>query len=651
MHREPSKHFGLSKTPAIAAIAAVLLLGGCGDFFAAKPTAVQSLAILDELGQVRESPHVNNPLPEIYRQPPSRLTIKDGVKLFYYTRHHPAGTIAALVKEQMGIDASVNAATNQLVLFCKDDAQATLTENYLTLIDVPPVQVNVDCLILERFGDITTDWETSIMIENFLGEGITLGEARGTFNNQGVLTSLDPAFPGAAIRETERAKFGLDFGYWIDKGVPGHQVRAVVDVLISQGYLKILLNPTLETVNGQKATVTIKDLAPIEEVQTSRGGTSSVYNITQYTWVENTLTVTPFVYSDGSIGLTTDIKIGSRSKPEGVVQRAIITERSINVAENRVLPGQSLIIGGMRKSEKRSVIRGIPFFKDLPLIGILFSSKDFEEKGTEIIYILTPSISSGGQEHSKVVQDIRRKHADPEYKAGLKQMLTEPFDSSIYGTMVEKQAADAELKKMEAEMEREQAMMRAQTEKDRADRASAEAEKLRKKAEQMAAQAQKAAAEAQKAAEQAAAATTQTESQRKRALELQQQKDKAHADAQQAQQAAAAAAQEAQTAAQKAQQAQQQLEQSRQAAEKAAAEVERVRTEALKRAAEQEAARKQELQRQEKARQEAEQKKAQEEQAQQQEQTPQEQSPQEQPAPQPSPAPAQPAAPEQNQQG
>ena len=89
MHREPSKHFGLSKTPAIAAIAAVLLLGGCGDFFAAKPTAVQSLAILDELGQVRESPHVNNPLPEIYRQPPSRLTIKDGVKLFYYTRQSP----------------------------------------------------------------------------------------------------------------------------------------------------------------------------------------------------------------------------------------------------------------------------------------------------------------------------------------------------------------------------------------------------------------------------------------------------------------------------------------------------------------------------------------------------------------------------------
>ena len=244
----------------------------------------------------------------------------------------------------------------------------------------------------------------------------------------------------------------MDFGYWQNKGVPGHQIRAVVDVLISHGYLKILLNPTLETVNGQKATVTIKDFAPTQKVELGRGSDIEVYNITEYIWVENTLTVTPYVYSDGSIGLTTDIKIGSRSKPEGVVQRAIITERSIKVAENRVLPGESLIIGGMRKSEKRSVIRGVPFFKDLPLVGLLFSSKDFEEKGTEIIYILTPSISSGGQEHSGVVEDIRDKHATPKYETSIKQVLTEPFDSSIYGTMVE--ASARELDRLQAELNR-----------------------------------------------------------------------------------------------------------------------------------------------------------------------------------------------------
>ena len=64
-----------------------------------------------------------------------------------------------------------------------------------------------------------------------------------------------------------------------------------MDVLVSRGYLKILLNPQLETINGRKATVTIRDYAPIEQVRTGSAGASSVYNITTYVWVENTLTV------------------------------------------------------------------------------------------------------------------------------------------------------------------------------------------------------------------------------------------------------------------------------------------------------------------------------------------------------------------------
>jgi Flp pilus assembly secretin CpaC len=460
----------------------IAMVGGCGDFFGKRSTEIQSMAILEELGQVRESPYIDNPVPEMYQQRATRLPIKEGVKLFYFTQNHAADRLADLIEQQMGVKSTTNNAINQVVAYCKDDVQADAVQQYLELVDVEPVQVNIDCLILERFGDVTMDWETSIMVENFLGEEITLGEGRGTFDKDGVLTDLEPAFPGASLRETERSNFGLDFGYWMDKGVPGHQVRAIVDVLVSRGYLKILLNPQLETVNGQSATVTIRDYTPIEEVRTSSAGAGSVYNITKYVWVEDTLTVLPHVYSDGSIGLKTDIKIGSRSKPEGVVQRSIITERSINVEENRIKPGLSMIIGGMRKSEKRSVIRGIPFFKDLPIIGILFSSKDFEEKGTEIIFILTPSISSGSVPNKKIVEDIRRKHADPEFKMGLKNTLTEPWSTSVYTDVLEKEATEAELKRVEAEMALEQARQMAQTEKERADQAEAEAAKLRQRA-------------------------------------------------------------------------------------------------------------------------------------------------------------------------
>lgn len=511
---------------------AVLVLSGCGDFFSKRATEIQSMAILEELGQVRESPYIENPVPEMYQKRATRLAIKDGVKLFYFTQNHPANELSQLIEQQLGVLSTTSNATNQIVAYCKDDAQADAVQQYLELIDVEPVQVNIDCLILERFGDVTMDWETSILVENLMGEKITLGEARGTFDENGNLIDLDPAFPGASLREAERSNFGLDFGFWKDKNIPGHQVRTIVDVLVSRGYLKILLNPQIETVNGQTATVTIKDYTPIEEVRTSSAGAASVYNITKYVWVEDTLTVVPHVYSDGSIGLKTDIKIGSRSKPEGVVQRSIITERSINVEENRVQPGLSMIIGGMRKSEKRSVIRGIPFFKDLPIIGILFSSKDFEEKGTEIVFILTPSISSGSVAHKKIVDDLRGKHADPEYKMGLSNALSEPWGTSIYTDVLEKEATEAELKRVEAEIALEQAKELAQSEKSRADLAEEEAQKLKLHAAELQKQAEQMNSEAQIVTEELQKIKEQGQLEQQRMQELQARKEQLSQEAQ-----------------------------------------------------------------------------------------------------------------------
>jgi len=561
----------------------VCLLCGCGEFFQHKPTELESQGILEELRQVKENPNLENPLPEIYLKPPSRINIAGDVKLFYFTRHHPAKDLAALVNQQLGFNVVPTTATNQLVIYCPDDAQADMALEYLKMIDVPPIQVNIDCLILERFGDVTMDWETSIMIENFLGEGITFGEKRGTFTPvavgtvpKGSLSSLEAAFPGARLREGERATFGLDFGYWIDKNVPGHQVRTIVDILESRGYLKILLNPTLETVNGKKATVTIRDWSSFQKIVTGYGE-DSAFNITDYMWVEDTLSVTPYVFADGFIGLKTDIIIGSRSKPEGVTQAAIITQRSINVEENRIEPGQSLIIGGIRKSEKRSVVRGIPFFKDIPVLGVLFSSKDFEEKGTEIIYILTPSISSGGQDYATVISDIKKKHAGVKYKPGLTEMFTDPLTSGIYTELIEQDAAKTEVEKAKAEAARAEAQRIAQAAKDKTAKAQATADAAE-------AEADAAMLESIKAKTDADAAQKQLQAEKAKAAQTQTEKDKLATEAAAAKAKAQKTVKEAQAAKVAAEKAAAQA-----AAAKAEAQKAKTQAQAAKKAAEQKA--------------------------------------------------------------
>lgn len=534
----------------------VLLLSfcGCGDFFAQKPAELQTQVTINELKQIKENPAVKNPLPELYRSPPKRIKVKDGVKLFYFTKQHTVDKLSNLITAQLGLKVTPSNPTNQLIIHCPNDELADKTLEFLNMVDVPPIQVNIDCLIIERFADVTMDWETTLKIDNFLGEEITFGGKTDSSGN------LLPNFPGASMRESKRSDFGLDFGYWRNQGVTGHEFRAIVDVLISKGYLKILMNPKLETLNGKKATITSRDYIPTEKiVQTNL---NVPYSITEYKWVMDSLEVTPYVFADGSIGLATKITLGASSKPQGVVQLPIITERAVDITENRLKPGDSLIIGGMRKTEERAVIRGVPFFKDIPLLGILFSSKDYEESGTEVIFILTPSISSGGMEYTKMIEQARKKLAPPKYDIGLGEVLTDPLGIGIYTEQVEQRAAKAEFERLKSEIEKAEALEEVDVvkykllntaeqvlkERTKAAQAQKEARAAKAEAEKVKAEAEKAKAEAIKARQEAEKAKAEAEKAKTEKAQEEAEKAKAKADVEKAKQEADKAKAEAEKA-------------------------------------------------------------------------------------------------------
>ncbi len=513
-----------------------ICLIGCGDFFAKKPTELESKAIVSDIGNIKPNPNVKNPLPLLYRGEARRIKVNDGVKVFYFTKQHTTDKLQKLINEQLGYKVSTSDPTNQLIIHCPSDMDADKVLEFLKLVDVPPIQVNIDCLIVERFGDVTMDWETTVQVKNLFGQEITIGGKENFPKQVGTTTTivdmgLQPSFPGASLREAKRSTFGMPFGY---SNARGWQIKAAVDMLVSRGYLKVLMNPTLEIVNGRSATITSKDYAPYERIVSSPYQNIPPYSLTDYMWVEDTLTVTPQVFSDGSVGLATKIMLGSRSKPEGAVQSSIITQRSIDVNENRVKPGDSLVIGGLRKTEKRSVVRGIPYLQDIPVLGVLFSSKDFEEKADEVIFILTPSISSGGVPYTEMIEDVKRKSVTPEYDLGLEKMLSDPLGTSAYTKHIEQKAEHAqyeqfksELGKIQAEEQADLAAQRADVAKEQAAKADAEAKKAQEEA-------QRARAEAEKAKGAATLSDTEKAKAQAEALAAKQAAEKADAEAKKA---------------------------------------------------------------------------------------------------------------------
>ena len=515
----------------ILAVAAVVIhwTGGWGSISAQTDTEREAEQTLRDL-KITMDPEPNVPMPEVYKTPPKIFEqIVGGAsewKLFYFCKYHTSDELKQIIHEQFAskvfnekgksvtvVDYTVssNPATNQLIVRCptRDDIDAVLET--INQIDVKPIQVKIDCLISEVYADLTFDRETTIAIENLFGESITMNPAGTAFGADVQQLVKDdeflPAFPGASLREVARSRMGLNIGY-LDAGKAGHTFTLLIDLLESRGYLKVLMNPTLEVVNGGTAKVMSSQQVPIDRV-TVRSTQSDYFEVsTKYEDVIDSLEVTAHVFADGYIGLETDILLGSKNTPEGVKQVPIITKKEIDNKQNRIREGESLIIGGIRKNEEFAVVRGVPILKDIPLLGYLFSSEDTESRAVETIFILTPTISTDGRQTKEVMQEVQKKH-EPDSPTGLGEMITDPFGFKARDEARKQSVHDAEQARLEAEVEKAQARIDIREAEDRAEMAEAELNKVEAEAEKIKAAAEEANAEAQakaKVAEEAKAA-------------------------------------------------------------------------------------------------------------------------------------------------
>jgi len=460
---------------ATAAAMALLWVGGCEGFFAQESAGVQAESIINELSGIRPVAEPNISIPQVYKEAPKIVEQivggKPEFKLFYFCNYHISEELRQVVHDQFAtmlfdekgkstrlVDYTVSsvAATNQLIVRCpnREDAEAVL--ELLEQVDVPPVQVKIDCIISEVYADKTLDWSTTLEVQELFGEQIWAGPSGQPFgmavDELLKQPSLLPAFPGASLRELARARMGLQVGYANEKYL------ALVDILESHGYLKVLMNPSLEVVNGKTAKISQSQKVPLQRAYLSSGAVAQwVESKMEYEDVVDSLQITPHVFAQNYIGLETTIMLGSKLTPEGVKQLPIITKKQIDNKENRIRQGESLVIGGMRKSERRDVRRGVPFLKDLPVIGILFSGSDFEERVVETIFILTPSISTGGRPNKEVVEELTRKHQPAQQTGALSETLNDPLGVEAGKTELQRKTDDAEQLRLEAEAEKAEA--------------------------------------------------------------------------------------------------------------------------------------------------------------------------------------------------
>jgi type IV pilus assembly protein PilQ len=85
------------------------------------------------------------------------------------------------------------------------------------------------------------------------------------------------------------------------------------------------------------------------------------------------------------------IDTGRTSTGGGGIPQPVIDRRN---AETTLLikHGQTIVLGGLRKKDTTTQVNKIPFFGDLPIIGILFKFQGEETTNNELVVFITPLI-------------------------------------------------------------------------------------------------------------------------------------------------------------------------------------------------------------------------------------------------------------------
>jgi len=172
-------------------------------------------------------------------------------------------------------------------------------------------------------------------------------------------------------------------------------LSATLQAFERQGVARTLAEPTVTAISGESAKFLAGGSVPVPSGETCATGNASCVLSFNYQPYGVTLNFTPVVLSQGRIQLriateVTDIDNSKQITILGTAVPAFRTRRNETTVE---LPsGGSIASAGLISTETQQAINGVPGLMNLPILGALFRSRDYQRDETELLIIVTPYI-------------------------------------------------------------------------------------------------------------------------------------------------------------------------------------------------------------------------------------------------------------------
>ncbi|MEZ5911453.1 MAG: type II and III secretion system protein family protein [Paracoccaceae bacterium] len=285
-------------------------------------------------------------------------TANDGIVL--------SGTVSSIIKLDRALDLAERYAPERV-------------SNLMSVGGTQQVMLKVRFAEMQR--SVRKNLSSSLAINGAVGStGIKGGN--GTFTNS---TLIDGALSGGnapAAAESEGA-------YTLGFSAGSLQFAVLLEALESKGMVRTLAEPNLTALSGQEAKFLAGGEYPIPVATTNNAITI------EYKPFGVELNFTPRVVDEDIINLQINAAVSSIDSTvtvqnTGFAVNAFKRRETSTTVEMR--DGESFAIAGLLQDDFRDLNGQVPWIGDVPIIGALFRSADYQRAQSELVIIVTPHL-------------------------------------------------------------------------------------------------------------------------------------------------------------------------------------------------------------------------------------------------------------------
>lgn len=272
----------------------------------------------------------------------------------------------------------VNQDRNSLIVW-ETKANMALVDELMKSMDTAPEQVLITAKLIE------------VTLDSYMGYGLELFTSQPADNlNDGVFTGSSEDSTSGTVGGLFGQPTGFDpfFGTFSN---PRLDIR--LELLANDGRVKTLSQPTQMVSNRRRARIEVGQEIPYLEASSAGGGTTTA--TVSFKEVSIVMDVIPTVLEGGLVRLEVTMTVRE------VIGNIAIEGNNTPILSKResrtdvfINDGETLVMGGLMRERERTDENGLPFLKDIPIIGYLFKSANKSTSKTDLLFFVRPTIVS-----------------------------------------------------------------------------------------------------------------------------------------------------------------------------------------------------------------------------------------------------------------